>query len=73
MNVVQQYWSDHGTKIIGFGSSVIGAISLVDATTVHMIEQLLGPHRGHQVSSAMLVIGGLGTAWRGFTNTKRGP
>lgn len=71
MNLLKQWWTNHGTKILGFGSTALGALSLMDATTVHLIEQILGPHRGHQVSSALLIIGGLGTAYRGFQNSKK--
>jgi hypothetical protein len=71
MGTITAFFHNHATKVIGFGSSVLGAISLVDATTLHLIEQALGPHKGHQVSSALLIIGGLGTAYRGFQNSKK--
>ena len=63
-------WQKHGTKVLGFASTLLGAISMIDATTVHLINQTLGEHWGHRVSSGLLIIGGLGTAWRGFTNSK---
>lgn len=67
----KQFWKNHGTKVIGFGSSIIGAVSFLDATTIHLLEETFGPHRGHQISSVLLIIGGIGTAWRGFTNSHR--
>ena len=66
-----QLWKNHGTKVIGFGTAILGSISFLDATTAHLIEQALGPHWGHIVSSALLIIGGLGTAYRGFSNTRQ--
>jgi len=68
----KQLWKDHGTKIIGFGSTVIGSLSMLDATTIHIIEKTLGEHWGHRVSAGLLIVGGFGTAVRGFTNTKKG-
>ena len=64
-------WAKHGTKIIGFGGTILGAISMLDATTIHLIERTLGEHWGHRVASALMIIGGIGTAVRGFTNTRR--
>ena len=63
-------WIGHGTKLIGFGSTLLGAISMLDATTVHYIADTFGEHRGHQVTAAFMIIGGLGTAWRGFQNSQ---
>jgi hypothetical protein len=67
---LKDLWTHHGTKVLGFGSTILGSISLLDATTLHLIEQTLGPHRGHQVSSALMIVGGIGTAFRGFTNSQ---
>ena len=71
MNPLRQFWQNHGTKVIGFGTALLGTLSMIDATTVHLIEQLLGEHWGHRVSAALLILGGVGTAWRGFTNSRR--
>lgn len=67
---VRDLWSQHGTKLIGFGSTVLGVVSLIDASTLHVIDELFGPHWGHRVSSGLMVVGGIGTAWRGYTNSK---
>jgi hypothetical protein len=64
-------WATHGTKILGFGGTLLGAISMIDATTTHLIEEVLGPHRGHQVASALMVVGGIATAYRGFKNSQK--
>ena len=70
MNILKAWWVHHGTKILGFGSTVIGAISMVDATTVHLIEQTFGQHWGHRIASGLMIVGGIATAYRGFTNSK---
>lgn len=67
---LKDLWAHSGTKVIGFGTTALGALSLLDATTVHLIEQTFGPHWGHRVSSGLLILGGVGTAVRGFTNSK---
>jgi hypothetical protein len=64
-------WQAHGTKILGLGGTLLGAISMIDATTTHLIEEVLGPHRGHQVASVLMVIGGIATAYRGFKNSQK--
>lgn len=65
------FWGQHGTKLIGFGSTIIGAISMIDATTAHLIDDFFGPHWGHRISSGLMIVGGIGTAYRGFTNSRR--
>lgn len=67
---IKDHWHRSGTKIIGIGSTILGAVSMVDATTVHMIEGALGPHWGHRVSAGLLIASGLGTAYRGFVNSR---
>jgi len=64
-------WQQHGTKLIGFGGTALGALSMVDATTVHIIEGTLGEHWGHRVASGLMIIGGVATAYRGYTNSKK--
>jgi hypothetical protein len=73
IGTIKNAWLLHGTKILGFGSTVLGAISMIDATTTHLIEEVLGPHRGHQVASGLMVIGGIATAYRGFKNSQPKP
>jgi len=63
-------WGHHGTKLIGAGTTLLGTLSLLDATTVHYIADTFGEHRGHQVTAALMMLGGLGTAYRGFTNSQ---
>jgi len=66
MNIFSQWWAHHGTKIIGFGTTIVGVISAVDQATIHAIETVLGPMYAH----AILIIAGLTTAYRGFVNSQ---
>ena len=68
---LKMWWHDHGTKIIGVGTSVLGSLSLIDSMTLHVIEQTFGPNWGHRVTAAIMIGAGLGTWMRGFTNQKR--
>jgi hypothetical protein len=70
MEKIKGIWGRHGTKVIGFGSTVLGALSFLDATTIHYIADTFGEHKGHQVTAALMVLVGLGTAWRGFQNSQ---
>ena len=67
---IRDAWRSHGTKILGFGSTLIGALSAIDHDTLHLIETEFGPHYGPHVTHALLIVGGVGVAWRGFTNSK---
>ena len=69
---IKTTWHDHGTKVIGFSMTVVGTLSMLDASTIHIIEKLLGETWGHKVANGLLILGGAGTAYRGFTNSKRG-
>lgn len=70
MNILQCYWNKHGTKIIGFGTAVIGMVTYIDQETVKLIESTLGPKHGPIVSHGIMVTAGLMTAYRGFTNSR---
>lgn len=71
MNIFQCYWHKHGTKIIGFGTAVVGFLEYVDHATVQLIETSLGPKWGAFVSHLILVAAGLATAYRGFKNSQK--
>jgi hypothetical protein len=66
---LKDMWHNDGTKMIGYASTALGAVSMIDATTVHIIENFVGPHWGHRVSAGLLVLSGIGTAYRGYKNT----
>lgn len=62
-------WVNHGTKIIGFVTSAIGALALLDHETLDLIGQILGPNNGPIFTRVILLISGLATAYRGYRNS----
>jgi hypothetical protein len=73
VNLWRQWWTNHGTKIIGFGSTVVGVITYIDQETIKVIESALGPIWGMRVRLLIFITAGLATAKRGFTNQQKGP
>lgn len=71
MTILRSWWSNHGTKILGFGSALLGAATYVDEQTIHAIEFVSGPHWGPIFSHGLMVVAGLMTAWRGFLNSQK--
>lgn len=67
---IKYLWTKHGTKLIGFGTSVVGALSLLDHETMDIIGKVFGPQGGPRVTRGILLIAGLGTAYRGFKNSQ---
>ena len=67
---VKALWIHHGTKLIGFGSTALGALSMLDATTINYLSSTFGDHRGHQITAGLMLISGLGTAYRGYKNSQ---
>jgi uncharacterized membrane protein YuzA (DUF378 family) len=63
-------WKNHGTKIIGFATSLIGALALIDHETLDLIGQVFGPKGGPIVTRGILIISGLATAYRGYENSQ---
>ena len=70
MSILQRWWTDHGTKIIGFGTVAIGAIEYIDSQTIKAIEFIAGPHWGPIASHGLVAAAGFLAAKRGFTNSK---
>ena len=68
---VKQVWSQHGTKLIGAGSALVGTLTLIDHETADKIGETLGPVWGPRVKHALWIGAGIGTAYRGFTNSRR--
>lgn len=68
---VSNYWKTHGTKILGFGSAIVGAIEYIDHQTVQLIESTFGPKHGPVISHIIMVVAGLLTAYRGFSNSAK--
>lgn len=70
-NLLKQWWKDHGTKILGFGSMVLGAVEMLDAHTIQIVQSTLGPRWGAIVSGALQIVAGFAVAQRGFLNSKK--
>lgn len=66
-HILKQWWADHGTKILGFFSSVVAFLSLIDHETVGLIQSTIGDLWAHII----LIVSGLATAYRGFTNSRK--
>jgi len=66
----QSLWKQHGTKIIGAFSTVAGMLLLLDHETIDLMASLFGPVWKPRITRALLILIGLGTAWRGFTNSR---
>ncbi len=64
-------WAGHGTKLSGFGMSVLGTLTLLDHETIDLIGQTLGPDWGPRLKHGILIIGGLMVARRGYTNSSQ--
>ena len=74
MNFWQQLkaiWTNHGTKVLGFGGMLLSTLSLIDHETLQIIESTFGPVYGPRVTHSIAIIGGVMTAYRGFTNSHR--
>jgi hypothetical protein len=69
----QKWWGNHGTKILGFGATVIGVAGMIDRATIDEIGKVFGPKYGPLVVHALIIVGGLLVAKRGFTNSRKGP
>ena len=67
---MKNLWAAHGTKIIGFVTSLVGALALLDHETLDLVGQVFGPEGGPRITRAILIISGLATAWRGYTNSQ---
>jgi hypothetical protein len=67
----KKWWTDHGTKIIGFATAAIGVLEYVDDQTIKAVEFVAGPHYGPIVSHGLVAASGLLAARRGFLNTAK--
>jgi hypothetical protein len=65
-DMMKGWWTNHGTKILGFGTALITAVSYIDEKTVNIIQTTLGDAWAHGI----LIVSGLATAYRGFVNSQ---
>lgn len=64
MNFIRSFWKSHGTKILGFLTTVVAGLPL--------IEGLIPPAHKPYWGAANLILGAL-TIQRGVTNTRNNP
>lgn len=64
-------WHTSGTKLIGFTTAGAGALALLDHETIDLIGTAFGPKGGPRVTRGLLILAGLGTAYRGFKNSAK--
>lgn len=65
-----KWWGSHGTKIVGFGTSIAGTLALLDHETMNVIGNMFGPVWEPRVVRALMALAGLIVARRGFMNTR---
>lgn len=63
IRMINRWWKNHGTKMIGFASAGIGAVSIADP-------KLLAESIGAPTARWVLLGSGIVTVWRGFSNSK---
>lgn len=66
-------WSNHGTKVLGFGGMVLSTLSLLDHETINLIGVTFGPLWGPRVTHGLAVLGGVMTVRRGMANSQPKP
>lgn len=70
MNWFKQLWAEHGTKVLGYGSILIGALAEIDERTAQLIASLFGHAKETMVLHLLLAFGGVMTAMRGYKNSQ---
>ena len=63
-------WNAHGTRMIGVAAAAIGALSLLDKTTIDRLGSMFGPKYEPIVVRGILTIVGVATAYRGWKNSQ---
>lgn len=63
-------WSQHGTKVLGFGGMVLSTLSLLDHETIDIIGSTFGPVWGPRVTHGLAIFGGVMTVQRGRHNSQ---
>lgn len=67
------FWSDHGTKILGYAATAAGGVlTIAAAASPTALTAVLGPKWGAYVGAAV-AIWGAATAKRGYTNSANQP
>lgn len=63
---VYSWWDKHGTKIIGYASTISGLFGSVDPKALDALF-------GNRTAAIMLALAGAVTAYRGHRNSKKSP
>ena len=63
-------WSNHGTKVLGFGGMLLSTLSLLDHETINVIGSTFGPIWGPRVTHGLAILGGVMTVRRGMKNSQ---
>ena len=67
-DVLADIWLNAGTKIIGYLISFVGALGVLDDSSIHEIDSLLGPKYAPYFGPVCLICSGLVVRWRGGSN-----
>lgn len=62
-------WQANGTKILGRIMWIVGFLGTADASTVNLLQKLVGDRLAHFVGPVCLLCGGIVTEMRGRKNT----
>lgn len=68
-DVLNDIWANAGTKVIGYGSIVIGVLGTLDASTIGIVEAHLPGWLAKDLPFICLACAGLLTRQRGARNT----
>jgi hypothetical protein len=69
VTLANKWWTVHGTKILGFGTSIAGTIALLDHETMDVIGKMFGPTWEPRIVRGLMALAGLIVARRGFKNS----
>lgn len=67
---VQCVWHRSGTKILGFGTALIGLLEFIDQNTIQLVSSGLGPKWGPITAHGIQIVTGIMVARRGFINSR---
>lgn len=66
---IKRNWQENGTKIIGYATTLVGILGVLDAGTVGLVTKAIGPVWGGRFALVCMISAGVATALRGHKNT----